>query len=363
MNRLRYLRHPLFGHIVVQSAFWLLINVSFAVYSYLFFSSIETLISVPGNFNFWAMLIGVVIVALIQGVVLGITNYFISRLFFILKSLWKIVVLHILASMGAFSLTFLVFINLVTHTALSDGMPFIHQLAGTLDHFFPVALFHSFIGSMIAGLGVQVIKKYGRDVFVPMLFGFYKEPKEEKRIFMFMDLKSSTSIAERLGHIRYSAFIQDFILDVNQCLDDYNANAHQYVGDEVVLTWRCSKEHLMCSIGFVFACRDRIEKRKTYYLAHYGNVPQFKVGAECGIVTAVEIGDIKRDIAYHGDTLNTAARIQAMCNELDCSFLVSGKFVEELGEQIVFQIKSLGLRHLKGKDKPIELFAISSDAR
>ncbi len=42
-----------------------------------------------------------------------------------------------------------------------------------------------------------------------------------------------------------------------------------------------------------------------------------------GKVTAVEIGDIKRDIAYHVDTLNTAARIQSVCNEYNKDFLVS----------------------------------------
>jgi adenylate cyclase len=242
---------------------------------------------------------------------------------------------------------------------LVDGVPYVDQFAGTLDHFFDVALFHSFLGSIVSGLGLQVVKKYGRDVFVPMLLGFYKEPREEKRIFMFMDLKSSTTIAERLGHIRYSAFVRDFILDVNQCLDLYNANAYQYVGDEVVLTWRCSKEHSMNCIDFFVACRTRISRRNAYYEGHYGHLPHFKAGVECGIVTAVEIGDIKRDIAYHGDTLNTAARIQGMCNEVGSDLLVSENFIDELGMQSVFHISSLGEFALKGKDKPVEIFSVS----
>ena len=39
--------------------------------------------------------------------------------------------------------------------------------------------------------------------------GYYQKPKEESKIFMFLDLQSSSKIAELLGHEKYSDFIQD----------------------------------------------------------------------------------------------------------------------------------------------------------
>ncbi len=53
---------------------------------------------------------------------------------------------------------------------------------------------------------------------------------------MFVDLKNSTSIAEELGHIRYSQFIQDCFFDLH-VVEAYGAEVYQYVGDEVVLSW------------------------------------------------------------------------------------------------------------------------------
>ena len=41
------------------------------------------------------------------------------------------------------------------------------------------------------------------------------------------------------------------------------------------------------------------------------------------MVTVVEVGDIKREIVYHRDKLNTAARIQEICNEFDSNLLIS----------------------------------------
>ena len=36
------------------------------------------------------------------------------------------------------------------------------------------------------------------------------------KILMFLDLKDSTKIAEELGHIEYSKFIQDCFIDLNK---------------------------------------------------------------------------------------------------------------------------------------------------
>ena len=51
-------------------------------------------------------------------------------------------------------------------------------------------------------------------------------------------------------------------------------------------------------------------------LKNYGQITEFKVGIHYGKVTLEEIGVVKKDIVFSGDVLNTAARIQSMCNEL-----------------------------------------------
>lgn len=85
---------------------------------------------------------------------------------------------------------------------------------------------------------------------------------------MFMDLKSSTTIAERLGHIKYSSFIRDSFMDINYQLSTYNARVYQYVGDEIVLTWSIkeSPDNIMC-LDFFFACEKRFNEKR---LLHSG---------------------------------------------------------------------------------------------
>ncbi len=73
------------------------------------------------------------------------------------------------------------------------------------------------------------------------MFGKYRSPREEERIFLFMDLKSSTALAESLGHLQYSGFIRDSLMDVNRVLQPFNAEVYQYVGDEIVLSWKTNE--------------------------------------------------------------------------------------------------------------------------
>jgi adenylate cyclase len=141
----------------------------------------------------------------------------------------------------------------------------------------------------------------------------------------------------------------------------YNAEVYQYVGDEIVVSWPVKEglKNFRC-IDFYFGCEKQLEMRKDYYIKNYGQVPHFKAGMHLGKVTAVEIGEIKRDIAYHGDTLNTAARIQSMCNQYEKKFLVSGVLLENVGTLEKYNTFSIGNIVLKGKTEAVEIASIET---
>ena len=213
--------------------------------------------------------------------------------------------------------------------------------------------------SRVIGFINQVNRKYGPGVLVPLLLGRYREPKEEERIFMFMDLKSSTSIAEKLGHLTYSSFIRDCFADINDVLYPFYAQVYQYVGDEIVVMWPMSEglNHRAC-IKFYFGVKQQFQKKSKYYETTYGLLPVFKAGLHMGNVTAVEIGEIKKDIAYHGDVLNTAARIQSVCNQYNSDFLASEILIEKVGIDEGMTSEYLGKVLLKGKTEKIGIFSL-----
>ena len=94
-----------------------------------------------------------------------------------------------------------------------------------------------------------------------------------------------------------------------------------------------------------------------------GTVPVFKAGMNLGKVTVAEVGVVKREIAFHGDTINTAARIQDKCNELDQRLLISEFLQEKLNGSPEFIRKRIGTMHLRGRQKTIDLFAVEKVER
>lgn len=210
---------------------------------------------------------------------------------------------------------------------------------------------------VITQLYLEVNDKYSPGVFIDVLRGKYLTPKIEKRIVMFIDLKDSTTIAEKLGHEQYFLFIRDFICYVSTALIEYNGIIYQYVGDEVVVSWAYSKKNIKNCLNAVIESRKNIQKKSHVFRRLFGIIPEFRVGIHVGEVTVGEIGVIKKDLAMSGDTMNTTARIRSACNELNEKFIVSKDFVEA-SELKDWQAESLGMIELKGKTSELELFSL-----
>ena len=99
---------------------------------------------------------------------------------------------------------------------------------------------------------------------------------------------------------------------------------YQYVGDEVVVTWRVRGGRLARSPVETFFLLDKaIRQRAEHYRDRYGEVPTYKAGLHTGEVVTAEVGQIKKDIVHTGDAVNVAARIEGQCHALGARLLAS----------------------------------------
>jgi adenylate cyclase len=206
---------------------------------------------------------------------------------------------------------------------------------------------------------LQINDKFGRGVLWSFIRGKYHKPREETRIFMFVDLVSSTQIAEKLGNKKYHNLLRDFFADITNPILMNNGDIYQYVGDEIVISWRMrqdeeNSECVQCYFDMLRAIEDNKEK----YQNRYELIPEFKAGMHYGNVCAGEVGIIKRDITYSGDVLNTASRIQGKCNEYKVKFLTSNELLAKLRLQDFYRSISIGDIALRGKGQKIALSAI-----
>lgn len=210
-------------------------------------------------------------------------------------------------------------------------------------------LFYSEVSSYI-GLGVL------RNFFT----GKYHQPVEEERIFMFLDMKSSTSIAEGLGHVEYFQMLKDYYKCISDPLLDYDGEIYQYVGDEIVITWEREQgiESANCLHAF-YAMKESLQLKKDHFIKNYGVQPTFKAALHIGIVTTGELGLLKKEITFTGDVLNTTARVQGLCNTYQTDLLLTGDMIEVLPTHLENQLISLGATKVRGKNEEIQLYTLN----
>jgi adenylate cyclase len=353
-------RFPVFNYLLSQIFFWMLAYALLAILAHLVLVSAGPILS--GKTSLKAALFIALFFGFFTGIVSGYAGRFFEKKLFYNKAIGIIILSKAIISL----IVFVILISVVRSVLypyllkrfLNNSNSETFQVSW--DAFFYLLLIYTIVVGLVISFINQVNKKYGPGVLLPLLLGRYRKPKEEERIFLFMDLRSSTSIAELLGHLKYSAFIRDSFMDINSVLPRYYAQIYQYTGDEIVITWTIEEgfKNFSC-IQIFFACEEKFRERSGYYLKQYGQVPEFKAGLHMGKVTVVEVGDIKRDIAYHGDTLNTTARIQNVCNHYNKNFLTSGQIVAYTEIKKYYKIESIGMVELKGKNKPIEIASIN----
>ncbi len=183
------------------------------------------------------------------------------------------------------------------------------------------------------------------------------EMSEVERIFMFLDITSSTSIAEQLGHIKYFELLNDFFVDIAPSIDKHHGEIYQYVGDEVVVSWPLGEGVKNFNIlNCFFDIVDTINSLSVNYTERYNLVPAFKAGMHYGKVSTGTIGTLKKEIIYTGDVLNTTSRIEGQCNQYKVNNLLSKDLIDALPDGDHFDFERIGEISLRGKASFVTLF-------
>ena len=213
---------------------------------------------------------------------------------------------------------------------------------------------------LITLIFLQVNDKFGPGIFKEFLLGRYFQPKREERIFMFLDLRSSTTIAENIGEEKYFNFLKEVFSALTPAILKHEGEIYQYVGDEIVISWKPKSGLLNANcIECFFDIQKELKLQSPYFEQKYGESPEFKAGLHSGHVMAGEIGVIKKDIAFSGDVLNTTSRIQEQCNSLGVDLLLSDALVEKLKpDNPGYQFREIGNVSLKGKAEEMTLCTV-----
>lgn len=219
---------------------------------------------------------------------------------------------------------------------------------------FCIAVVLNFVNAMRELLG-------GRK-FANVLAGRYHRPRQENRIFLFIDMKNTTGLAERIGDLAFHGMLAEFCEDVGRAILRHGGEIDRFVGDQVVATWSVrpgsSRAAANCYRAIAEA-KSILAARAKSYIAKYGAPADLRAGLHCGRVVAGELGVGRREIGFVGDAVNTAARIEQSCRAAGEDILASSELVALIPPPAdLFSPLDLEPIPLRGKAAPMPITAL-----
>ena len=210
---------------------------------------------------------------------------------------------------------------------------------------------------------LDVNRLLGQNVLLNFITGRYHQPRLEERVFLFLDMVGSTGIAERLGALAFHRLVDRFIIDLTGPIVAARGEIHRYIGDELIATWKLEEgiADARC-VAACFAAMDQLARLAPAYRREFGAAVNFRAGLHCGPVVTGEMGSVKREIVFLGDTVNTTARIEEFCKRTRERVIASADLIDRLELPPGVAKRSLGDLRLRGKESDVALYALTKTA-
>ncbi|MGD1847909.1 MAG: adenylate/guanylate cyclase domain-containing protein [Salibacteraceae bacterium] len=246
-------------------------------------------------------LISILIMNCLLGLVLGILEELIFKNRFKQRSFTIKILAKTLLYIFIFLTTVMVFSFLLNAANSGGSITSKEVYLPTIEFFMSfglvsIVVFAGFIIALSLFFS-EIVDYLGLDIVGNFFSGKYSKPVIENRIFMFLDMKDSTTIAEKIGHQKQYRLLNDYYREMTAAIVQTEGAIYQYVGDEIIVSWSREQglEQSNCLQCF-FLIEKSIAARSQHFLDHYGVVPGFKAGLHLREVTSGQVGQIKRDL-------------------------------------------------------------------
>jgi adenylate cyclase len=232
-----------------------------------------------------------------------------------------------------------------------DLVPLGEALAGGL----PVAL----LAALAIAFCFEVDRLLGPGTLWRLAIGRYHAPRIEERAFLLLDLAGSTAIARQIGPERFLALLDHLLAAMSPAFLAHRAEVYRYVGDGIIVSWPLAEA---VEDARILRCLEdavrRMVAERPRVAARFGVAPAGRAALHCGPVAVGAVGDAKREIAFLGDTLNTAAKMEKAAGERGLSSVASRDLLDRLRLPPGFVARPLGPVELGGGGRPVELLEL-----
>ena len=205
-------------------------------------------------------------------------------------------------------------------------------LSGMFGRFVPQAI----VNAMVAGRGALA-------------------PVEREATVLFADIAGFTGMTQRAGAARTVEILNAFFDEVTKIIGAHNGVVTQFQGDAVLATFNVPLEDAAHAGNALKAARDILACVAARDFA--GERIGVRIGINTGPLIAGNVGGGGRQsYTVHGDTVNLAARLEALCKEHGTAALVSAATANAVAGA---GLRAAGTVAVRGVSEPVTVYAIA----
>jgi len=185
--------------------------------------------------------------------------------------------------------------------------------------------------------------------------------QEREIAVLFLDLRGSTKLGEERLPFDVLFILNQFFQEMTQAVEETGGHFSQFLGDGLMAIYGLNQpidkacKQAIDGAASMFARLERTNE------ALKNDLPaplQIGVGIHSGIAIVGEMGPPKgRTISAIGDTVNTAARMEALCKPLGCRFVLSAGVAEHAGVSLPDSTRQDV--EIRGRDEKLPVYALN----
>ncbi len=128
----------------------------------------------------------------------------------------------------------------------------------------------------------------------------------------------------------------------------------------MVVTWTVAAGRIRARpVACFFAIEDALSVAAPGFERDFGVLPRLRGALHAGSVVTGEVGESKREIVFHGDVMNAAARLEQAARELGHQLLASEEARRLSLNVDRFGFSALGPLALRGRAAPVQVFVVT----
>ena len=178
---------------------------------------------------------------------------------------------------------------------------------------------------------------------------------------LFADLFGFTALGETLTPEALVALLNDYFGRMSRVVEQHRGQVSKFIGDGLMAVFGAPlalDDHAVASARAALDMIEMIDLLNVERVAVGKSAIRIGIGIASGEVIAGYTGTQQRaTYTCVGDTVNRAARLEALTKEANRAILVDAALREQLGERLA--VESLGPVRLKGLTTPVEVYAIT----